>query len=192
MSYLVLNGLRFPVDYPAEHYRGTDRKSPDYCEALPDDSEINQLFMWYIHEETGAVHDLAKARRYAELSNAYFPERRFEVIELVKTGTAGPNGDRQFLGFDISWHGITNSLIFENLLPGPDAVLAREPVPLLSDLIRRFFCPRLNQFGLFPTSDDASHCHRAMVALQAFRPNLYEGGDLEKEFEVVGIYLVPM
>lgn len=186
MKYLVLNDPG-PTFYHAAFYRGTDRKEPTYCNAVPDDHEINQLFRWYV-ERIGAVHDLAKARRYAELCNAYFPSRHFEVIEATR-GETTPTNNGQFLGFDISAGGFGDSLIFNALLPGPATGVPEQAILLLSDLIRRYFCPRLNGFGLFQTFGEASHCRKAMIALQSFHPGLYEGGNLD-EFEVVGIYLI--
>jgi hypothetical protein len=191
MDYLVLNGASYPTSYSAGHYRGTDRKEPGYCDAVPDDSEINCLFRWYVEElhRSGAVHDLVRARRYVELCNAYFREQRFEIIE-VRRGREQLGGAGRLLGFDISNGGYGSSLIFESLLPGPDATIPEQPILILSDLLRRYFYPRLNKSGLFATFEDAAHCRQTMIALQSFHPDLYEGGDLE-DFEVVGIYLVP-
>jgi hypothetical protein len=190
MNYLIRDGQSYPVSYPADFYRGTDRKGPVHCDALPEDHEINRLFVWYLEEtESGFVHDLAKARRYAELCNQNCPGKRFEVIE-VTDGKTTPTDSAQLLGFDISFGGGGDSLIFLALLAGPSERIPDEPIDLLSDLIRRYFCPKLNEFGLFRTFEDASHCRRAMIALQSFHPNFYEGGDLEV-FTVTGVYLMP-
>jgi hypothetical protein len=157
---------------------------------LPEDPEINQLFEWYLKgPESGFVHDPAKARRFAELCNRHFPGKHFEVIE-VTNGKTTPTDGAQLLGFDISFGGGGNSLIFEDLLAGPSETIPHEPVTLLADLIQRYFYPKLNEFGLFRTFEEASHCRRAMIALQSFHPNLYEGGDLDI-FTVCGIYLPP-
>jgi hypothetical protein len=189
VKYLILDGRNYAVPYPTDFYRGTDRKRP-FFDALPEDPEINQLFDWYLEgPESGFINDLAKARRFAELCNQHFRGKHFEVIE-VTDGKTTPIDGTQLLGFDISFGGGGSSLIFENLLPGPAPSLPEEPILLLSDLIRCCFCPKLNEFGLFSTFQDASHCRRAMIALQSFHPNLYEGGELEV-FKVAGIYLVP-
>jgi hypothetical protein len=146
--------------------------------------------MWFLEETwpSGFIRDLAKARRYAALCNEYFPDRHFEVIE-VTDGLETPSNATQLLGFDISFGGVSSSLIFESLLYGPAATLPEEPILLLSDLIRLHFCPKLNEFGLFRTFEEAAHCRRAMIALQSFHPNLYEGGDLGL-FTVAGVYLL--
>jgi len=191
MNLLILNGASYPTCSPNHHYRGTDRKVPTYCDALPRDHEINQLFRWFLEEggESGVVHSLSKAQRYAKLCNIYFPGQHFEIVE-VTDAESPPNSDAHFLGFDISGGGYGDSLVLLALLPGPAASIPKEPIALLSDLIRRYFYPRLNEFGLFRTFEDASHCRRAMIALQSFHPNLYEGGDLEV-FTVSGICLPP-
>ena len=198
MKYLILNGPPYPVSRRSGSYlrtdacyRGTHRKRPTYCDALPKDHEINQLFMWYLEVTwpSGFISDLAKARRYAALCTVYFPGRHFEVVE-VTDGLATPSNASQLLGFDISLGGGGDSLIFEALLYEPAETLPEEPILLLSDLIRRYFFPKLNDFGLFRTFEDASHCRRAMIALQSFHANLYEGGDLNL-FTVAGVYLAP-
>ncbi len=197
MTYLILNGPSYPVSHRSASYlgtdasyRGTDRKVPTHCDAVPEDHEINQLFMWFLEETwpSGFIRDLAKARRYAALCNEYFPDRHFEVVEVTE-GLETPSNATQLLGFDISLGGGGNSLIFQALLYGPAVTLPEQPIQLLSDLIRRYFCPKLNEYGLFRTFEDASHCRRAMIALQSFHPNLYEGGDLGL-FTVAGVYLL--
>ena len=190
MNLLIRDGL--DTWYPREaRYRGTDRREPTYCEAVPGDHEINQMFiMWYLKEggEAGVVHDLSKARRYADLCNLYFADRHFEVIESTDDGRIQAGDNRQFLGFDLSRGGCYQSLITMALLCEPKRRLSQEPIFVLSDLIRSHFLPKLNDFGLFSNRQDASDCRAAMSALQEFRPGLYEGGSLEV-FEVSAIYL---
>jgi hypothetical protein len=190
MNYLIRDGQRYVVSYSNDFYRGTDRKEPVYCDALPEDHEINQLFKWYSEQTfSGFLHDIGKVRRYVTLCNEYFPSKYFEIIE-VTDGKATPTFESHPYGFDISFGGAGDSLIVLALLAGPAPTLPEEPIKLLSDLIRRYFFPKLNEFGLFTTFEDAAHCRRAMIALQSFHPNLYEGGDLEV-FTVTGVYLVP-
>ena len=191
MRYLILNGTPYHVSYPADFYRGTDRRRPVYCDSLPRDHEVNRLFEWYLNETYGGfIQDLDTARRYAALCNRYFPSQRFEIVEACQGNEKASNSDGKFLGFDISAGGGGDSLIFLALLAGPSAAVPEGSVLLLSDLICRHFHPRLNEFGLFSSFEDASYCRRAMIALQSLHPNLYEGGDLEV-FLVTGIYLIP-
>jgi hypothetical protein len=191
MKYLIRDGQSYPVSDTSAAYRGTDRTGPIHCDAVAENHEINKLFEWYLEEtESGFIRDLAKARRYAALCNQHFPGKQFELIE-VTDGKTTPMGGAQLLGFDISFGGVGDSLIFLALLAGPSTLtLPEKPILVLSDLIRRYFFPKLNEFGLFRTFEDAAHCRRAMIALQSFHPNLYEGGDLEV-FTVTGVYLVP-
>lgn len=192
MSFLILNGLSYPQESSNRQYRGTDRRMPTHCDAVPDDHEINRLFRWFLKEggESGLVHDLLKARRYADLCNQYCPGKHFEVIEVTDGEMTPEDPAHQLLGFDISANGCGSSLISVALLYEPAETMPEEPILVLTDLIREHFRPKLNEFGLFRTFEDASHCRRAMIALQSFHPNLYEGGDLEV-FTVAGIYLVP-
>lgn len=145
------------------------------------------LFKWYI-DEYHPVHDLAKALRYVELSRSHLPNHHFEVVEVTK-GNAAPIYKGKFLGFDISGGGSGDSLIFLNIPFGePESHESpTNPILVLSQLIRRHFGARLNEFALFQVFEDASNCRNAMIALQSFHPNLYEGGSLEV-FEVAGVY----
>jgi hypothetical protein len=186
MAYLILNGPSYRTRQPASCYRGTDRRAALYFDALPDDQEINRLFKWYINE-MHPVSDLAQAFRYVELARTYLPDHHFEVIEVTK-GDATPINNGEFLGFDLSGGGSGDSLIFMCLPAGFEATnIPAEPIHILSGLIRRYFTPRLNQFGLFQEFEDAVYCREAMIALQSFHPNLYEGGALVM-FEVAGVY----
>ena len=187
-NLLILNGARPPRDAAFIRYRGTDRTHPTYCDAAPRDHEVNQLFMWYLEEggELGVVHNLTKAKRYCELCNIYFPYRHFELIEVTDGDVSATSGDT-FRGFDIS-NGYNNSLLWwEFSEPAEIANNVSEEIAVLVRVVHSFFAPRLNQYGLFQSFEDASLCRRAMIALQYFSPGLYEGGDLS-EFEVVGLY----
>jgi hypothetical protein len=190
VNLLIRDGL--DTWYPREaRYRGTDRKVPTYCGAVPSDHEINQMFtMWYLEEggDAGVVHDLSKARRYADLCNVYFADQHFEVIESADGGRIQPEDNRQFLGFDLSRGGCYQSLITMALLYEPKRSLPQEPIFVLSELIRSHFLPKLNEVGLFGSRQDATDCRAAMSALQRFRPGLYEEGSLEV-FKISAIYL---
>lgn len=210
MKLLILNGPRDPRAAAFSHYRGTYRAHPTYCEALQKDHEINNLFFWFLREggETGLVHDLTKALRYAELLNMHLSEfnpgfAHFEVIEVTDGDTHGDAKGR-LMGFDLS-AGYNNSLLWwwgqgtepnaatsvgqtGNTPPGISTF--PKPILVLDDLIHRFYAPELNRNGLFKTTATASECLKAMDALQQLCPNFYEGEDLRATFCVVGLYLV--
>jgi hypothetical protein len=192
MRYLILDGPSYRVPFQYGAYRGTDRKYPPAIKEPPGEHEVNRWGLWYTGEleEFGGIRDLAKAQRYLQFCNQYFPELHFEVIGISKDKEP-PNNDANLLGFDISFAGVTNSLIFETgFISGPAEKIPEEPIPVLDDLLTRYFYPKLNDSGLFRTFEDAAHCRRAMIALHNFDPNLYEGGNLEV-FEVTGVYLIP-
>src|SRR5215472_4294200 len=156
MNFLILNGPRCPRAAAYPHYRGTYRAHPTCCEGLPEDSEINKLFFWFLEEggELGVVHDLSKALRYVELLNAYpLPGySHFEVVE-VTGGDEAPQVGGELLGFDVS-SGYNNSLLWwwqpatqpkaiasveGNGDTSPSATTFPEPVRVLSALIKRFY-----------------------------------------------------
>lgn len=207
MNFLILNGPRSPRAAAYPHYRGTYRAHPTYSERLPEDSEINKLFFWFLEEggELAVVHDLSKALRYAELLNDHPLPRRshFEVVE-VTDGDEPPHVGGELLGFDVS-SGYNNSLLWwwqpatqpgaiasveRNGDTSPSATIFPEPIRALSTLIKRFYTPRLNRNGLFQTPVSASECLRDMDALQQLCPNLYEGESLKDNFCATGVYLV--
>lgn len=187
MNLLVLNGPRSPNPGLNPLYRGTDRAHPTYCDSQPEDHEINRLFFWFLEEggESGVVHDLEKATRYAELLNLHLADQRFEVIEVIDGNEASSTCGR-FLGFDLSL--CSNSSLLDwgfKSLPGLNAL--PEPIHELCELLNRCYAPQLNGCGLFQTYEAATSCLRSMVALQTLSANLFEGGDLNR-FCVVGLY----
>jgi hypothetical protein len=188
MNLLILNGPRDRRAGTNPLYRGTYRSHPTHCDDLPDDSEINQLFFWFLETggELGVVGDLSKAHRLAELWNARLPmDDHFEVVE-VTTSEMNPQSGGQFVGFDLS-SGFNNSLLVAGLKLSLDLSGLTKPIQNLYKLLSRHYAPLLNSVGLFQSSDDASHCLESIVALQELSPNLFEGGNL-KNFYPVGLY----
>lgn len=191
MHLLILNGpasLRCSVN---PRYRGTHRAVPSHCDAVPDDDEINRLFVWYLREggEEGIVGDAAKALRFAELWNARLPKsEQFEVVEVIE-GNMNPSSGGTLLGFDISSGLAGYSLLAGWLSEVPKVEDLPDAIWELSNLLSRYYTPQLNEHGLFPTRELAAMCLRSMAALQSLSPNLYESGDLRK-FGVVGVYLL--
>jgi hypothetical protein len=190
MKYLILDGLLYRVRFQNGAYRGTDRREPPCVAELPAESEVNRWGLWYIGEleEFGGIRELAKARECLRFCNRYFPDRHFEVIG-ISGDKEPPNDVAKLLGFDISFAGASSSLISTGLIAGPYEQTPEKPILVLDDLLRRYFYPKLNEFGLFQTFEDAAHCRHAMIALHNFDPNLYEGGSLEV-FKVTGVYLI--
>lgn len=192
VTYLILDGPSYPVPFRYSAYRGTDRKEPPCVNDLPAQSEVNRWGLWYTDEleEFGGIRELAVAREYLQFCHQYFPEIHFEVIGISKDQAPPPTDDAKLLGFDISFAGVSSSLLFmTGFIAGPYEKTPEELVLVLDDLLKRYFCPKLNDAGLFATFEDAAHCRRAMIALHSFDPNLYEGGSLEV-FEVTGVYLI--
>ena len=185
-------GPRGPRGTAYPYYRGTYRAHPTFCESLPKNHEINQLFFWFLEEggELGLVHDLAKASRYAQLlnENHLAGHGHFEVVQGAN-GNSSAEVCGRFLGFDIT-AGYNNSLLWWRLDFQTEPQVLPEPIHELVELISQSYAPKLNKFQLFSNAETASQCLRAMDALQQLHPNLYEGERLRDTFEVVGLYLM--
>lgn len=191
MKLLILDGPRHPGPNYSPTYRGTARRHPSHCDAVPDDHEINKLFFWFLEEggELGVVRDVPKALRLAELWNARLPkEGRFEVVEVTDANTP-PESSGLFLGFDLS-AGYNNSLLEWGLKTF--AAVSRLPMPIreFSGLVSRHYAPQLNAQGLFQTAELATLCLRSLWALQDLSPNMFEGTDL-REFKVIALCAIP-
>jgi hypothetical protein len=135
------------------------------------------------------VRNVAKALRFAELSNAHLKEKRdrFEVVEVTNENThCESNGT--FIGYDLS-AGYNNSLLSWGIKSIAGGNRVAEPIEELYDLVSRHYAPQLNGQGLFQTCEVASLCLRAMTALQDLSPNLFEGGNL-RDFRPVGLYRI--
>lgn len=191
MNLLLLNGPRSPMSDITPLYRGTERAHPTYCDSLPEEHEINRLFLWFLEEggESGVVHDLKKARRYAELLKLHVKDQSFEVIEVVDEN-GSPSCGGQFLGFDLSL-GYNSSLLTWGFKSLPGLNRLSEPIHILCELLNKYYRPQLNGAGLFDSDEIATSCRRSMVALQTLSPNLFEGCDLRR-YRAIGVYREPI
>jgi hypothetical protein len=190
MNILILNGPRDTRTAYSSVYRGTYRAHPTHCDQLPDNAEINRLFLWFIEEggELGLVRDVVKARRFADLWNARLKEaEHFEVVEATDADSAPTHGGT-LLGFDLS-AGYNNSLLAEGLRRSISATHLPEPILEFWNLIRLHYAPQLNRQGLFQTIETANSCLCSMTALQDLSPNFFEGGDL-RDFRPVGLFAI--
>jgi uncharacterized protein with NRDE domain len=177
MNLLILNGPCCRGANP--QYRGTYRARPTYCDDASSQDEINLLFSWYLMEggESGVVHDLAKAGRFAELSNIRLDRENFEVIEVTHAGVSAQSGGIS-LGFDLS-AGFNNSLLWWGLKYDGSIDTLRE-VDESWKSASRYYSKKLNRYGLFSSEDLAIDCRNAMISLQSLSPNFFEGGDLSE------------
>jgi len=188
---LILDGPRDSRTAYNPKYRGTYRSHPTHCGELSDDSEINELFFWFLEEggELGVVHNSAKAFRFAQLWNSRIAgNSRFEVIEA--TDSNRPESGGQFIGVDLS-AGYNNSLLSCGLKLCSEVSHLAASIGELCGLVSRHFSPELNESGLFQNFEIASFCLRSMIALQDLSPNLFEGGDL-REFQCVSLYALEL
>lgn len=192
MPRLLILGEPFPWVNPI--YRGTYRHNPYHIDSLPDDHEVNRMFFWFCEEggEVGVVHSLAKAQRLVQAYRQIDPPQFFEVVEVLR-GTETPEVGTEFLGIDLSAEFncslLASAVVFHGRREGPedDGHLPCGLSSLLR-LLKAYFAPRLNGYGLFTTQQDASFCLECMIALQRFYPGLWESPEVN--FECLGLYLV--
>lgn len=183
---LLIVGKPFP--HFALEYRGTYRSVPSYQEHLATDHLANQLFHWYCDEggEEGTVHNLDNATTFLSMLTSVERDEQYELIE-VTLGTLVPETASEFLGFDLSTHDYY-SLLSWGLdgetyhAPPPEDAKHTGLQPLLT-LLRHYFQPQLNRFGLFDSFEAAQFCLNCMDALQHIQPGLWEHE--QTDFEVI-------
>jgi hypothetical protein len=189
MKVLILDGPRDPrCECP--NYRGTYRAHPTFCDALPEDDEINKLFFWFLEVggELGVVDDLDKALKFASLWNKQAARPgHFEVVE-VTARNAAPESGGKFIGYDLS-AGFNNSLLRAGLKSRISPGTVSDSVWRAWESAKTSFAHELNDAGLFQTYQRANDCLEAMAQIQDASPGFFEGCDLRR-FEVTGLYLV--
>lgn len=169
-------------------YRGLFREYPYYVEGVGDRHRANRAFFWFVEEggEEGTVQDLARAKDLVEAYRTCDPPQFFEIIELV-SGDGSPEAGKTFLGcelvcgnhFPLSWN-------LDLTLPGDSE---DDPLMPLFRLIENHFRLKLNEYRLFEDFDTAKFCLDCMLALQKFRPGLWESEE-NSDFKVVRLYKV--
>ena len=186
MNRLLILGTNVIDGY--DHYKGTYRTSPYYVEELPEDSEVNKLFFWYIGDgdELEIISDINKAKKIVELYRNLSPPQLFEVVRVLELNEIPPENE-EFLGYDLScgyyYSLLSWALDIENKGEEEDRVL-KQISPLLN-LVKKNFKPLLNKNCLFDDAETAKFCLECLMALQDIRPGLFENE--EALFEVVGL-----
>ena len=188
-EFLLLNeDSRFLKSKPG--YMGTCRAPPEVLHSQTIDCEFNDLLSWYLEQETegNAVQDVEKAKRLIQLYRVRTPPLRFQLIEITRDGSA-PSVGGKLLGFDLTY------TMFHSLLSWGLGFSKRneknsldKSIQVLLQLIEAHFKPKLNSNVLFDDFETASFCLGCMMALQTFKPGLWESGQCR--FEVFGLYLV--
>ena len=171
-------------------YRGTEGNEPGYDFQLPEDHPLTEAVLAYARRygDEDAMLTADEAFRIAELYMKHLG-KRFDVLECVLE-EGKPVYDGVFLGYDLSY-GFGNSLLSHGLtdrreppdLPKEHPFWSIEPIYSLVDI---HFSPRLNEYMLFESIDDARFCLECMMTIQSIQPGTYEFGD----YEVVGVYLL--
>ena len=186
---MILMVLNAPMPFFHPQYRGTMRFPPCHWDSLPDDSEPNRLFFWFLNvsDQAGMVSDpsvVYNLRHLVEVFTCNDAAHPYEIVELVGESGAAELGT-EFLGFDLSSGGGYSlldgwgSAEFDS--PGTT------PAGILAQLIRRHYTPLLNDHWLFPDAAIARECLTTIQAVQTLVPGTYEYG----EFKPVAIYRLP-
>jgi hypothetical protein len=189
MAFLIL-GKNILGKRGSPDYRGTYRESIPYGDGMPDDSEYNILFRWYVDAEaSGDVTDGAKAQRLLTILHRDFGRREFELVEATRL-LEEPRIGGEFLGYDLS-HALSYSLLSWGLDFSTVDKEGTLPVAVsdLLGLLGSHFRPLLNKNGLFSDKKMAEFCLRSMIALQQLFPGLWENEE-SSNFEVVAIYII--
>lgn len=181
---LMILGEKFP-SY-SERYRGIQR------ETLPIPSGENSIYWELIEKEDKyfMLDDLEFARQVIAEYEALDLPQHFEIVEITDDNEPPENAQANFLGFDVVQDyfismlttGLDFSALYDNLSDHMQVL-----VPLIR-LVEVHFKPKLNEYGLFSSYEDASSFQQAVKALRILRPGLFEGG--ESIFEVAGLWLV--
>lgn len=190
MDLLILG---YEPNFKEGTYRGTDRQIPSYREGLGDEHRANHLFFRYCSAggESLIVHDLDLAKELVIAYSQLDPPQHFEIVEVTYDNRF-PETAGQLLGFDLSagyYSLIAAGIEFDRSLhyspPQGDSFWILLPI---MSLIKKYFQPQLNSKRLFDSFETASFCLACMMALQKFRPNLWENDEVK--FKVVGLWSV--
>ncbi|QDV89350.1 hypothetical protein RAS2_04150 [Phycisphaerae bacterium RAS2] len=178
-------------------YRGTDRGTPQYQEALPEVHPVNQAFLWYVNNPAndggGIVQDLGQARALIREYGRLTPPQKFELVEMIyddhKPELAG-----EFLGFDVTelyCHSILEAGLQFNLERHQRAMEASDAFRSIAPLVRLFkeyFSNRLNEHVLLPDKETADYCLNCAATLMKFDAELF---DMPPEsLRVIGLHSV--
>jgi len=186
MNRFLIFGINMIDGY--DHYKGTYRTSPYYVDELPEDSEANQIFLWYIGtgDELEFINDIDKAKKIVEVYKNLTPPQIFEVVRVLEVNESPPENE-EFLGFDLSC-GYFYSLLSWGLdieLEGEEEDRLLKQISPLMDLVKKHFKPLLNKNSLFDDSETAKFCLECLMALQDIVPGLFENEEVI--FEVIGL-----
>jgi hypothetical protein len=192
MDLLILK--REPVTSTVR-YQGTDKIPPHYVDGLPEEAEVNRLFLWYCEEggESGLVHNLSAARQLVQAYHGLKPPEFFDILEV--SIDPAHKSDGRFLGYDLS-AGYVYSLLSWGLVlqretgqPGEsDGNGSHFAIQPLLRLVEEHFGKKLNSYGLFDEHEDARFCLNTMMALQSIVPGLWENEEVT--FDVVGLWRI--
>jgi hypothetical protein len=182
------------LSHQTSGYRGTDRSSPHYYDAVEQSHPVNQAFLNYVdfQDKLLTSSDLVQTANLVQLYEQLDPPQHFEIVEVTKEDEK-PQTQSDLLGYDLSGYFHYSLLAYGFKLCAQTTVVLPPDdiywtiVPLVC-LIEHHFKPRLNANSLFSEYAGARFCLDCMMALQKIRPELFESPTYQ--FDVVGVWKV--
>jgi hypothetical protein len=190
--FKILGGSIVSGNTPSR-YRGVFRSLPAYTEEAGAESEVNRAFANLCEKggQSGCLADLGEAQAIVAAYSRAGVSQHFDLVRITPATDKHSNPAGVFLGFDVAVAGTGFSLLSWDLqlsrYAASDA-LSPKLKPLI-DLTERYFSERLNENGLFRSSDDARFFLSCMAALQELRPNLWESHEMNT-YEIVAVCLL--
>jgi len=162
------------VDSTGSDYRGLYRREPVPDEASSD--EFLRLFYRSVEYYEPLVHPgitteltINELRRFAELSSR-MTKKEYEVVCINETSSC--SYPALFYGIDVAGKG-GYSMLAEGLF------LPNSP---LTQILNRFFLPKLNQYSLFDTLEDAILLKDLLFELNRLHPGYVDDEDWKTYF----------
>jgi hypothetical protein len=177
----------------AFRYRGVYRSLPAYIEEAGAESEVNRAFANLCEKggQSGCLANLSETQAIVAAYSGARVSQHFDIVRITPASDKDCSPLGVFLGFDVAVGGTGFSLLSWDLqlsrYAASDA-LSPKLRPLI-DLTERYFSEKLNENGLFDSSDNARFFLSCMAALQELRPNLWESHDMNS-YEIVSVYLL--
>lgn len=169
------------LNYALNNYRGTSRDPLEYpIEAYDIDHPVNTTLSSFLYQD---ISNIDEALNNFEIIRKYMPHVE---IELVACCRANDNDaiEHDLLGYDISIN-CGPSILWEFLAPEGDIDESKHP---LMKLCYDYFFSRLNNNGLFYSSEDADWFLNCMFVINDMQKNMFDHGSFMSEFEVVAVY----
>jgi hypothetical protein len=174
MNYIIVGE---PMPYAQPNYRGANRTNPIHV----DDPTICEYWGWYIHNfgDAAYLHESDRNKAF-ELIREYAKHGLYyELIHVAPSYEGCAN--EEFLGIDIATEG--GDSILAQGLPEVDIINSKlGPLDGITELLFRYFRPRLNNHLLLQNKADADLFVRVVKEIQAINPAHFEFGEFIPQY----------